>query len=74
MMGFKDYLALIGIILAVIAVVVVSVGTPAYFGTKYKCRVMAEQMELPYEWGPVKGCFVRENNKWVPVDQLRSMR
>lgn len=73
-MDFKDYLALIGIIIAVVAVIVVLVCVPAYYGTRYQCRVMAEQMELPYEWGPVKGCFVKDAGRWVPMEQLRSMR
>ncbi len=73
-MTFKDILALIGICVAVFVLVFAIVAVPAYYGTKYKCSAVAEQMELPYEWGPVKGCFVKYDNRWVPIDQVRIVK
>lgn len=73
MIGIKNYLALTGIILAVFAAVALVV-LPAYYGTKYKCASVAKQMEVEHEWGPVKGCFIKEYGRWIPYEQVRSVR
>lgn len=74
MMGVKDYLALIGITLAILIVGVIAICTPAYYGARYACKAKAEQMGLEYEYGVAKGCFVRDDGRWIPMEQLRSMR
>lgn len=73
-MTIKGIIALIIITSAILVVGVIAIVTPAYYGARYSCKAKAEQMELPYEYGIGKGCFVRENNRWIPLEQIRSMR
>lgn len=73
-MDFKDYLIAIGILVAITLCVATAVIVPSYYGTKYACEERAEQMGLEHSYGFLKGCFVRDAGRWIPMEQLRSMR
>lgn len=38
------------------------------------CKAKAEQIGVEYEYDIYKGCFIKEDGRWVDYDRTRSLR
>lgn len=36
-----------------------------------QCRSMASAMEFDYSWGPLQGCMIEVDGRWVPLQNYR---
>lgn len=41
--------------------------------TEYGCSSRAKKMGLESEWGPVQGCMVKTQKRWLPIEALRDI-
>ena len=61
---FQTILFMIGVILLCLLT--------SYFYA-YQCRTKAIIQELDWSWGPIQGCMVKQDGKWIDYDRLRYM-
>lgn len=66
----NDWLELIGSIIGIIIAVICF----NILAESCSCSSKAEAQGLPYSYGPIKGCMVEVDGKWVDYDRLRIER
>lgn len=58
-------------ILFMIGVILLCLLTACF--SAYQCRTKAVMQELDWSWGPIQGCMVKQDGKWIDYDRLRYM-
>lgn len=67
----KGLFLCMGVGLVVCVIVGLIIFGPAYWITSKTCASKAARLGLEYDFGPLQGCFVKDNGKWVDYDRYR---
>lgn len=59
------------LIAAVGVVLVIGLALTLAWGS---CRSQADGLGLQHRWGPLMGCLVEEDGRWIPIEQLHQVR
>lgn len=70
--GYIDWESIIGLsIIVIIVLAVVGTVPAAMWMDRYACLNRAEEMKLDGKWGPVMGCRVEVQGRYVPMSMIR---
>ena len=66
-------LVLIGALVLATALIVGCVCVPAHYAADHACAVRAEMLETEYQYGFWKGCWIKDEGKWVEYRTIRNV-
>jgi len=68
----REFLCIIGIIFGICILMVGIVGGITMTIDYYSCKRQANLYQMEYTWGPMVGCNLKFNEKWIPMDRYRA--
>jgi hypothetical protein len=60
-----------GFIASMVACVVIFLITVGF--SEYGCDSKAKMMGFKYDYGPIQGCMIKVESKWIPIESYRTL-
>jgi len=54
-------------------VVILVVGAICWMFASYECSAKWEKSGMATDWGPIQGCLIKRDGKWIPSENYREI-
>lgn len=74
MLDFEDLIFLFLIIIGILIIgslITAPMIYAANLASRYSCQVTANQMQKNYDYSLTKGCLIKINDQWIPIESYK---